>query len=132
MLLLLSQEEDEQILASQAPAMTSKFLKKDSKAHYAKFKEYLDLLEIPYTEDHTLVGRFSYNTHTIWDFRHNETNEQIALGARHNSLSTSLGTPKEIPATGFFANPYIIINMLKDKNTKLKNKDKIDLYFVQL
>lgn len=132
MFLLLSQEEDEQILASQAPAMTSKFLKKDSKAHYAKFKEYLDLLEIPYEEDHTLVGRFSYNTHTIWDFRNTQTNEQIALGARHNALSTSLGTPKEVPATGFFTNPYIIINMLKEKNTKLKNKDKIDLYFVQL
>ena len=132
MLLLLSQEEDEQILAYQAPAMTSKFLKKDSKAHYLKFKEYLDLLEIPYTEDHTLVWRFSYNTHTIWDFKHTTSNELIALWARHNSLSSALWTPKEIPATGFFANPYVIINMLKDKNTKLKNKDCIDLYFVQL
>lgn len=132
MLLLLSKEEDEQILASQAPAMTSKFLKKDSKAHYAKFKEYLDLLEIPYTEDHTLVGKFSYNTHTIWDFKNTQTDELIALWARHNSLSTALGTPKEIPATGFYANPYIIINMLKARNTKLKNKDCIDLYFVQL
>jgi len=132
MLLLLSEEEDEKILASQAPGMTSKFLKKDSKAHYLKFKEYLDLLEIPYTEDHTLVGRFSYNTHTIWDFKNIETDEQIALWARHNSLSTILGTPKEIPATGFFANPYIIIDMLKKQNTKLKNKDCIDLYFVQL
>ena len=32
-----------------------KFLKKDSKTHYLKFKEYLDLLKIPYIEDHTLV-----------------------------------------------------------------------------
>jgi histidyl-tRNA synthetase len=55
MFLLLSKEEDEQILASQAPSMAAKFLKKDSKAHYAKFKEYLELLEIPYEEDHTLV-----------------------------------------------------------------------------
>ena len=132
MLLLLSQDEDEQILASQAPAMAPKFLKKDSKAHYAKFKEYLDLLEIPYVEDHTLVGRFNYNTHNIWDFRNVETNEQIALGARHNALSTALGTPKEIPATGFFTNPYILIHMLQEKNTRLKNKDCIDLYFVQL
>jgi len=57
MLLLLSKDEDEQILASQAPKFTPKFLKKDSKAHYEKFKEYLELLEIPYEEDHTLVGR---------------------------------------------------------------------------
>lgn len=132
MFLLLSKEEDEQILASQAPSMAAKFLKKDSKAHYAKFKEYLELLEIPYEEDHTLVGRFDYNTHTIWNFTQNETGEQIALWARHNSLSTKLGTAKEVPATGFYANPYTIIDMLKAKNTKLKNKDSIDLYFVQL
>lgn len=132
MLLLLSDDEDEKILASQAPAFAPKFLKKDSKAHYAKFKEYLELLEIPYEEDHTLVGRFNYNTHTIWDFRNVETNEQIALWARHNALSTKLGTPKEVPATGFFTNPYILIKMLQDQNTALKNKDCIDLYFVQL
>ncbi len=132
MQLLLSTDEDEQILASQAPKFAPKFLKKDSKAHYEKFKEYLDLLEIPYEEDHTLVGRFSYNTHTIWDFRNKETNEQIALWARHNALSTKLGTPKEVPATGFFTNPYILIKMLQEKNTTLKNKDSIDLYFVQL
>jgi len=54
MLLLLSTEENEEILAKEAPAMT-KFLKKDSKTHYASFKDYLDLLKIPYVEDHTLV-----------------------------------------------------------------------------
>jgi histidyl-tRNA synthetase len=43
MLILSSQDEDEQILSKNAPSMI-KFLKKDSKAHYAKFKEYLDLL----------------------------------------------------------------------------------------
>lgn len=132
MLLLLSTDEDEQILAQSAPKFAPKFLKKDSKAHYAKFKEYLDLLEIPYEEDHTLVGRFSYNTHTIWDFRNKETNQQIALGARHNALSTKLGTAKEVPATGFFTNPYILIKMLQEKDIHLKNKDSIDLYFVQL
>lgn len=132
MLLLLSTDEDEQILAQSAPKFAPKFLKKDSKAHYTKFKEYLDLLEIPYEEDHTLVGRFSYNTHTIWDFRNKETNQQIALGARHNALSTKLGTAKEVPATGFFTNPYILIKMLQEKDIHLKNKDSIDLYFVQL
>ncbi|MCP4523962.1 MAG: hypothetical protein GY828_07135 [Candidatus Gracilibacteria bacterium] len=132
MLLLLSKEEDEQILASQAPAIAPKFLKKATKEHYIKTKEYLDLLKIPYVEDHTLVGRFGYNTHNIWSFHNNETNEQIALGARHNALSTKLGTPKEIPATGFFTNPYTIIKMLREKDVNILNKDSIDLYFVQL
>jgi histidyl-tRNA synthetase len=46
-----------------------KFLKKDSKAHYAKFKEYLDILKIPYSEDHTLVAKHSYNTNSVWEFK---------------------------------------------------------------
>jgi histidyl-tRNA synthetase len=79
MLLLLSKDEDEQILAKEAPAMAPKFLKKDSKAHYLKVKEYLDLLEIPYTEDHTLVGKFDFNTHTIWEFADKATGKQISL-----------------------------------------------------
>jgi histidyl-tRNA synthetase len=67
MLLLASEDEDEKIIATQAPAML-KFLKKDSKAHYAKFKEYLDILEIPYEEDHTLVPENDYSTNSIWEF----------------------------------------------------------------
>lgn len=132
MLLLLSKDEDEQILAKEAPAMAPKFLKKDSKAHYLKVKEYLDLLEIPYTEDHTLVGKFDFNTHTIWEFADKATGKQISLWARHNALSTKLWATKEVPATGFFTNTNVLINMLKNNEINLKNKDSIDLYFVQL
>jgi len=41
--LLDTKIEDEIILANSAPKIT-KFLKKDSKEHYIKVKEYLDLL----------------------------------------------------------------------------------------
>ncbi|MBT3729027.1 hypothetical protein HOF65_03950 [bacterium] len=71
MLLLVSDNEDEMILAGQAPSMI-KFLKKDSKAHYTKFKEYLDLLNIPYSEDHTLIPKNEYNTNSVWEFKNDE------------------------------------------------------------
>jgi histidyl-tRNA synthetase len=54
-----------------------KFLKKDSKAHYTKFKEYLDLLNIPYIEDHTLVAQNNYLTNSIWEFRAINDNKLI-------------------------------------------------------
>jgi histidyl-tRNA synthetase len=73
MLVLSSTNEDEQILSKNAPSIL-KFLKKDSKAHYAKFKEYLDLLDVPYVEDNTLVAPHDYCTHNIWEFIHKETN----------------------------------------------------------
>lgn len=130
MLLLNSDNEDEQIIASQAPSMI-KFLKKDSKAHHEKFKEYLDILEIPYIEDHRLVSENDYSTNSIWNFIWNEW-EKIGWWARYNKLATKLWNPKDIPATWFYADSCVIINMLKEKNIKLKNKDQIDLFFVQL
>jgi len=55
MLVLSSKNEDEIILNSSAPSLSAKFLKKDSKEHYSKFKLYLDILKVPYKEDHNLV-----------------------------------------------------------------------------
>jgi histidyl-tRNA synthetase len=68
LLLLSSEKEDEKILALQAPNIIN-FLKKESKTHYVKFKEYLDLLKVPYIEDHTLIATNEYNTNSVWEFR---------------------------------------------------------------
>jgi len=130
MLLLASRDEDEEIIAKQAPSII-KFLKKDSKAHHAKFKEYLDILWIPYEEDHTLVSENDYSTNSIWEFRWLNW-EKIWGWARYNKLATKLWNPKDIPATWFYTDIYVVMNMLKDRNIKLKNKDEIDLFFVQL
>jgi histidyl-tRNA synthetase len=54
MLILSSKNEDEKILSKKVPSII-KFLKKDSKNHYTKFKEYLDILNIPYREDNTVI-----------------------------------------------------------------------------
>ncbi len=130
-LLLLSDDEDEKILAQNAPKF-SKFLKKDSKAHYSKFMEYLDLLEIPYEEDHMLISEKSYNTNTIWSFDVIETWESISRWARYNYLSKELWSQKDIPASWFYVNTKIIIKSLQNNQIKIKNKDSIDLFIVQL
>ncbi len=130
MLLLDSKQEDEQILASQAPSMI-KFLKKDSKTHYAKFKEYLDLLEVPYEEDHTLVAENDYNTNTIWEFVSNDW-QLISKWARCNDLAKQMWSKKDVYYSWFYVDTDVLINMLLERNIRIKNKDKIDLFFVQL
>ncbi len=130
MLLLSSTDEDEKILASQAPSMI-KFLKKDSKKHYASFKEYLDILEVPYEEDHTLIPKNDYNTNSVWEFVW-ENGEIISKWARYNTLAKDLWSPKDISATGFYIDTSILVKMLVERDIKIKNKDKIDLFFVQL
>ena len=130
MLILSSQNEDEKILASEAPKIT-KFLKKDSKAHFEKFKEYLDILEVPYIEDHTIIPKNEYNSNSTWKIIY-ENWDVIWEWARYNTLAKQLWYKNEVPATWFFNNSLTIIKILKEKNILIKNKDKIDLFFVQL
>ncbi|MDD3646720.1 MAG: His/Gly/Thr/Pro-type tRNA ligase C-terminal domain-containing protein [Candidatus Gracilibacteria bacterium] len=129
--LLASENEDEKILAQNAP-QSVKFLKKDSKAHYAKFKEYLDLLGIEYVEDNTLVPEYPYVNNNIWEFSLLESRKIISIGYRHNSLSTLLGADKEVPASSFTVDTWRVMDILRGRNIRIKNKDKLDLYFVQL
>lgn len=131
MLILKSKNEDEIILNENAPKCAQKFLKKDSKNHFAKFKEYLELLEIPFMEDNSIVCDDENQTKSIWEFQL-ENWDIIAAWHRHNCIAKNLWEAKEIPATGFWIYTEKIINILIENNIQLKNKDEIDLFFVQL
>jgi len=67
-----------------------KFLKKDSKNHYIKFKEYLDLLKVPYKEDHTLVSYYDYSTKSIWNFKSKDEDETLSFGFRYDDLAKKM------------------------------------------
>ncbi len=125
-----SDNEDEQILAWSTNPI-SKFLKKDSKAHFEKVKEYLTDLEVPFVENHTLFFKEEYYTNTIWTI-HTDDDKFISRWGRYNNLSQILGSQKPYPAAGFAIDAMVLVDYLKWQNLSIKNKDKIDLYFVQL
>lgn len=131
--LLDTKIEDEIILASQAPKIVD-YLKKDSKEHYKRVKEYLDLLGISYVEDHTLVRWLDYYTHTVFEFVDDSGRSQDSFGGwgRYDMLSKKLWHSEEIPAVWFAFGMERLVDALKDKGIQIKNKDKIDLYFIQL
>lgn len=131
--LLDTKIEDEIILANEAPKIT-KYLKKESKEHYQKVKEYLDILWVPYQEDHKLVRGLDYYTHTVWEFTGNSGSNQGSFGGwgRYDLLSKKIGHPEEIPAVGMGMGMERLAEALMEKWIQVKNKDKIDLYFIQL
>jgi len=47
-------------------------------------------------------------------------------------LAKNIGSPKDYGAAGFSIDVMYLIDTLKSKNISIKNKDQIDLYFVQL
>lgn len=131
--LLDTKIEDEIILAKESPKITS-YLKKDSLKHYKQVKEYLDILWVPYEEDHCLVRWLDYYTHTVWEFVWNTDSNQWSFGWwwRYDVLSKKLWHDSEIPAVWFAMWMERLAEALIQKWIKLKDKDKIDLYFIQL
>lgn len=131
--LLDTKIEDEIILADAAPKITD-FLKKKSLEHYIKVKEYLDLLWVPYEEDHKLVRWLDYYCHTVWEFVDSSGRSQNSFGGggRYDGLAEAMWNPKPIPACGMGIWAERLVEAIMDKWIKIRNKDKIDLYFVQL
>ncbi len=125
-----SADEDDMILASGAPSIL-KFLKKDSKKHHEDVKMYLSDLEIPFEEDHTLFFSEGFYTNTIWQIEDSE-GRIIASGGRYNNLATQIWSPKPYGAAGFSIDVGHLIDTLRGRHISIKNKDQIDLYFVQL
>ncbi|MCD5380671.1 ATP phosphoribosyltransferase regulatory subunit [Candidatus Gracilibacteria bacterium] len=133
MLLLNPQNEDEEILLGQAPIMR-KFLKKHSKLHLEKFEEFMEMVGLEYEYDNTFLGSRPYYTNTVWEMVENETGEVLAHGGRYDTLSMDIDDElrKEVPATGFDTNVERLINLLKKSGISIRNKDQLDLFFVQL
>lgn len=128
-----TKDEDEKILANEAPKIT-KSLKKDSREHYAKVKEYLDILWVPYEEDHTLVRGLDYYNHTVWEFIDTSwrSTDSFGWGGRYDWLSKKIGHEEDIPWVGFAFGMERLALSLYEKGILLRDKDKIDLYFIQL
>ncbi|EKE26004.1 MAG: Histidyl-tRNA synthetase [uncultured bacterium (gcode 4)] len=116
-----------------APKITD-YLKKDSKEFYEKVKEYLDILGVEYIEDHSLVRWLDYYCHTVWEFVDFSGRSQDSLGWwwRYDELSKTIWHKAGIPASGFAFWAERLIEQIMEHWVKLKNKDEIQLYLIQL
>ncbi len=131
--ILDSKNPDVQELLKIAPKITD-FLKGDSKKFYESVKEYLTILGVEFIEDPTLVRGLDYYSHTVWEFVDGSGRTQDAFGGggRYNSLAKSIGYKNEVPAVGFALGVERLIEAMMAHGVKLKNKDSIHLYIVQL
>ncbi len=77
---------------SKAPVLLD-YLNEESKAHFAKVKEYLDALNVKYEINPKLVRGFDYYTGTTFEFIHLGLGAQSAIGGggRYDKLMSELG-----------------------------------------
>lgn len=131
--ILDSKNPDTQELLKFAPKITD-FLKKESKEFYDSVKEYLNILNVEYIEDSSLVRWLDYYNHTVWEFVDFSWRSQDALGwwGRYDELAKNIWNKTWVPAVWFAFWAERLIEQTMEIWVKLKNKDKIQLYFIQL
>ncbi len=131
--LLDSKNPDVREILPFAPKLKD-FMKKDSIAYYESTKEYLTILGIDFIEDPNLVRGLDYYSDVVFECVDNSGRSQDSYcgGGRYDDLATSLGSKNTVPAAGFAIGVERLIDSMVDSGLVVKNKDAIDLYFIQV
>ncbi|ADO44881.1 histidyl-tRNA synthetase [Hydrogenobacter thermophilus TK-6] len=96
----------------QAPKMVD-YLCQECATHYETLKSYLDMLSIPYRENHHLVRGLDYYTKTVFEAVSDELGITIIAGGRYDYLVEEMGGPPT-PAIGFAVGIERISMLVKD------------------
>lgn len=131
--LLDSKNPDVREILPFAPKLKD-FMKKDSIAYYESVKEYLTILGIDFVEDANLVRGLDYYCDVVFECVDNSGRGQDSFcgGGRYDDLATSLGSKNPVPAAGFAIGVERLIDAMVESGITVKNKDTIDLYFIQV
>jgi len=89
-------------ILADAPTMLD-YLGDECAEHFAKVREYLDVIGIGYSIDTKLVRGFDYYTKTVFEFTSGALGAQNAVGGggRFDNLVEQFGGPKNTGAMGF-------------------------------
>lgn len=119
-------DSDKEIMKN-APKILDYF-NEESRERFEKVKEYLDLLEIDYEVDPTIVRGLDYYNHTVFEIK---LGNSLALGGggRYNGLVEELGGP-ETPCIGFAAGLDRLVMVLESEKIELPIKDSIDCFIM--
>lgn len=97
----------------------------ECETHFNKVKEYLDILEIPYAVDQSIVRGLDYYTKTIFEIINDDFT--VCGGGRYDKLVEELGGP-EMPAVGFAIGEERIIMTLQNEGIEIPDENLVDLY----
>lgn len=104
---------------------TMDFLSEQSRLHFKEILEFMEVMDIPYSIDHSLVGDLEMGSETVFSIRSDE--EELAYGFRFNRLAKKIGYKKDVPC--------VILNIgakSKKEIKKIKHKrQKPKFYLVQ-
>lgn len=124
-------DTDNEILKN-APK-TIDYLNEESKERFEKVKDYLDIMQIDYEVNPSIVRGLDYYNHTVFEIEAKVkgfgANNVIGAGGRYNGLVKELGGP-ETPCIGFASGIGRLVMALELEQAKLPIVDSIDLFLM--
>lgn len=102
--------------------ITSDFLCEECSEHYTELKNYLDNLDVKYSENKLLVRGLDYYTRTVFEIKSNNLGSQNAVcgGGRYDNLVSELGG-EPTPAVGFAMGMERLISLLPEIKNSLSD-----------
>ena len=124
-------DADNEILKN-APK-TIDYLNEESKERFEKVKDYLDIMQIDYEVNPSIVRGLDYYNHTVFEIEAKVkgfgANNVIGAGGRYNGLVKELGGP-ETPCIGFASGIGRLVMALELEKAKLPIVDSIELFLM--
>ena len=124
-------DKDSDILKN-APK-TIDYLNNDSKERFDKLQEYLDLMEIEYEVNTSIVRGLDYYNHTVFeivgDIKEFGSQNVLGGGGRYNGLVSELDGP-DTPAIGFAMGLDRTILAMEALGVNFKIKTDIDIFIM--
>jgi len=114
---------------------TIDYLNEESKNRFDQVLSYLDILEVPYVVDPTVVRGLDYYNHTVFEFEakiQDDSTLAIGAGGRYNGLVSELGGPEGTgtAGVGFGSGIDRLLLALSHETVALPVKEGIDLYLL--
>lgn len=109
------------------------FLSDESKVHFNKVLQLLDLLKIPYFINPKLVRGLDYYNKTVFELTSGDIGSQNAIGGggRYDGLMKSLGGA-DLPSVGFAIGIERILQTMINQHIEFPSKPVADLYIIAL
>ncbi len=107
---------------------TLDYLNEESKTRFDKLLDLLDLIEINYQVDTSLVRGLDYYNHMVFEVYYKNS---LALGGggRYNGLVETLGGPS-VPGVGFAMGYDRTLEVMEEEGINIPINDSIDVYLL--
>lgn len=129
-----SKDKKDQVIVRDAPSVLE-YLDDESKAHFEEVQEMLELLDIPYEINPTMVRGLDYYNNTIFEIMTNDSNfganTTICAGGRYDSLVEEVGGP-ETAGIGFAIGLERLVILLEGMDYDFPETDDLDAFIVMI